>query len=44
VSVGVSTIGLELDTRLATQVEHLSELLGAIALICVGIAIQTKPL
>lgn len=42
VSVGLSLIGLELGTRLGDRVEHNSELLGGIVLICVGIAVLIK--
>jgi manganese efflux pump family protein len=42
VSVGLSLIGLELGARLGTSVEHASELLGGIVLICVGAAIATQ--
>jgi manganese efflux pump family protein len=42
VSVGLSLIGLELGARLGAGVEHLSELLGGVVLICVGAAIATR--
>lgn len=39
VSVGLSLIGLELGARLGRRIEHLSELLGAVVLTAVGVAI-----
>jgi len=41
VSVALSLIGLELGDQLGTRVEHNSELLAGIVLICVGAAIAT---
>jgi manganese efflux pump family protein len=42
VSVGLSLIGLELGARVETRIEHSSELLGGIVLVCVGAAIATQ--
>jgi manganese efflux pump family protein len=42
VSVGLSLIGLELGARLGTTVEHNSQLLSGIVLVCVGAAIATQ--
>jgi putative Mn2+ efflux pump MntP len=44
VSVGLSLIGLELGARLGTSIEHSSQLLGGIVLVCVGAAIATQVL
>ncbi len=41
VSVGLSLIGLELGARLGSRIEHISELLGGLVLVCVGAAIAT---
>lgn len=41
VSVAMSLVGLELGDRLGSRVEHNSELLAGIALVCVGVAIAT---
>lgn len=41
VSVALSLIGLELGDQLGSRVEHRSELLAGIVLICVGVAIAT---
>ena len=41
VSVGLSLIGLEVGNQLGSRVEHRSELLAGIGLICVGVAIAT---
>jgi manganese efflux pump family protein len=38
-SVGLSLLGLELGAQLGARVEHRSELLAGIVLICVGVAI-----
>ncbi len=42
VSVGLSLIGLELGSQLGTRVEHNSELLAGIVLICVGTVIAAN--
>jgi putative Mn2+ efflux pump MntP len=42
VSVGLSLVGLELGARLGSSVEHSSQLLGGIVLVCVGAAIATQ--
>ncbi len=42
VSVGLSLVGLELGAKLGTGVEHRSELVSGIVLICVGAAILTN--
>ena len=42
VSVGLSLLGLELGSRLGARVEHYGELLGAIVLVCVGVAVLTR--
>ena len=42
VSVGLSLIGLELGGQLGTRVEHNSELLAGIVLICVGATIAAN--
>jgi manganese efflux pump family protein len=39
VSVGLSLIGLELGAQLGARIEHNSEVLAGIVLVCVGIAI-----
>ncbi len=41
ISVALSLIGLELGDKLGSRVEHRSELLAGIVLICVGAAIAT---
>jgi putative Mn2+ efflux pump MntP len=41
VSVALSLVGLELGDQLGSRVEHHSELLAGIVLICVGGAIAT---
>jgi manganese efflux pump family protein len=41
VSVAMSLVGLELGDRLGTRVEHSSELLAGVVLVCVGVAIAT---
>ena len=42
ISVGLSLIGLELGSHLGTRVEHNSELLAGIVLICVGATIAAN--
>ncbi len=42
VSVGLSLVGLELGAKLGTSIEHRSELVSGIVLICVGTAILTN--
>jgi manganese efflux pump family protein len=42
VSVGLSLIGLELGSHLGTRVDHNSELLAGIVLICVGATIAAN--
>jgi putative Mn2+ efflux pump MntP len=39
VSIGLSLVGLELGSRLGEGIEHLSEVLGAVVLVAVGLAI-----
>jgi putative Mn2+ efflux pump MntP len=44
VSVGLPLLGLQLGNRLGATVEHRSELVAGIVLICVGVAILTRVL